>query len=364
MGGKERKEKYLDFRVKCFLGALLILTASMAVTVFAAAPPGPMKGAVIIFAVIFLLLFWAGYTWIYVPYRETGAVLGELSAGSLSQDLQRIKDPYSREMARAIDQISYYARQASALEASKRQAQYQALQNQINPHFLYNTLESIRSEAVIYGLDSVDAMCEALANYFRYTISNMENVVTVRDELENIRNYFTIQQYRFEDRLKLTVEEGEDTEALDCLLPKLTLQPIVENAIIHGLERRIGTGTVTVRLIMTESRLLIQVSDDGLGMDEETLERINHDIAANISGTGSRGGIAIGNVNNRIQLLFGEEYGVIVYSAKDAGTDVEISLPRTTLFDLERYRGSSEPSSSEAGAGHKAVQKGIVKSTS
>jgi len=343
MGDKKRKTKYLDFRVKCLLAAMLILFAAMVAAAFILAGSGPSKGIAAAIAAFMLVLLWVGYVYIYIPYRETTAVLGELSAGSLKEDLLRLSVPYSSEMERALEQISYYAGQASALEASRRQAQYQALQNQINPHFLYNTLESIRSEAVIYGLDSVDAMCEALANYFRYTISNMENVVTVRDELENIRNYFTIQQYRFEDRLTLTLEEGEDKEALDCLLPKLTLQPIVENAIIHGLERRIGSGTVKVSLMLTGQRLLIQISDNGLGMDEETLERINHDLSANISGTGSRGGIAIGNVNNRIQLLFGDEYGVTVFSSKGAGTDVEITLPRTTLLDMERYRkGSAE----------------------
>ncbi len=338
MAEKTNKRKYLNRRLGCLLAVGLVLFACMTAAALQQGRGTAGFTAALVIAAAAVLLCLTGYFVFYVPYRETTLDLGSFSTGNLAQDVDQIQYPYNREMDRAMEQMRRYMEQASALETSKRQAQYQALQNQINPHFLYNTLESIRSEAVLSGLDSVDAMCEALANYFRYTISNMENVVSVRDELANIRNYFTIQQYRFEDRLTLGIEGDDSPEALECLLPKLTLQPIVENAIIHGLERMVGPGRVIVRLTLTQKRLLILVSDNGLGMKEETLRQINREIAANVSHSGSRGGIAIGNVNNRIQLVFGEEYGVTVYSTEGAGTDVEIALPRTTRLDMERYR--------------------------
>jgi two-component system sensor histidine kinase YesM len=218
---------------------------------------------------------------------------------------------------------------------NKRQAQYLALQNQINPHFLYNTLESIRSEAMLGGLDDVAEMTESLATFFRYTIAKVENLVSVEDELQNCETYFSIQQYRFGDRLKLKIEcAPEDREEIyRCRLPKLTMQPILENSIIHGTEPKIGTGHLTIHLEQTEKRLLIRISDDGVGMGEETLTKINEKL-----GKGSfriteeeeqetRGGLALVNVDNRIRLLFGDEYGLHVYSIPGMGTDVEISLP-------------------------------------
>ena len=204
------------------------------------------------------------------------------------------------------------------------------LKNQINPHFLYNTLESIRSEALISGLGSVAEMCEALASFFRYTISNQADVVTVDEELQNIKTYFYIQQYRFGNRLSLHIDyDEEDMDSLiRCKIPKLTLQPIVENAIIHGIEQKLGDGSVTIKLLLTERCLLIRISDDGVGMAPEILEKVNQRIAGNSPPGTGKGGIAIANVNNRIHLLFGDTYGMIVYSTLGTGTDVEISLPR------------------------------------
>lgn len=219
---------------------------------------------------------------------------------------------------------------------NKRQAQYLALQNQINPHFLYNTLESIRSEAMMAGLSSVADMTEALANFFRYTISKVENLVSVEDELQNCETYFHIQQYRFGDRLELQIRcDPEDREELySCRLPKLTLQPILENSIIHGTELKVGKGLLTIYLQRTGERLLIQVSDDGVGMDEETLARLNGKLGkgglAGASAGSARGGVALVNVDNRIRLLFGEEYGLHVFSMPGLGTTVDITLPIIT----------------------------------
>lgn len=219
------------------------------------------------------------------------------------------------------------------VELNKRQAQYLALQNQINPHFLYNTLESIRSEALMEGIHIVADMTEALASFFRYTISNVENLVSVEDELENCETYFRIQQYRFGDRLSLEINCDPDdySSILKLRIPKLTLQPILENSIIHGTELLLKKGIISISLEVTEKRLLIQVSDNGIGMDEKVLSQLNSRIEGNIETRSSRpekkGGLALPNVNNRIRLLFGEEYGLHVFSLEGSGTDVELSLP-------------------------------------
>ena len=221
------------------------------------------------------------------------------------------------------------------LNANKRQAQYLALQNQINPLFLYNTLDSIRSEAMLEGDDTVAEMTEALATFFRYTISKVENMVTLEEELENAKVYFLIQKHRFEDRVNLEIEyDREDEFLFRCLLPKLTIQPVVENSIIHGIEHKLGSGTIRIVLKCTERRLIIEINDDGVGMPPEVLERLNHQlnqpVFESIQLSKDKGGIAIANVNNRIHLIFGEEYGMTVYSTPDVGTDTVIALPLIT----------------------------------
>lgn len=233
-------------------------------------------------------------------------------------------------------QVKIWLDPSKAFQLNKRQAQYLALQNQINPHFLYNTLESIRSEALLAGLSSVADMTEALANFFRYTISKAENLVTIEEELQNCETYFHIQQYRFGDRLELKIECAEEDrdEIFHCLLPKLTLQPILENSIIHGTELKVGTGHLSIHMSKTGKRLLLQAIDDGMGMDEQTLARLNSrlgrgSLQAQMSGT-SHTGVALVNVDNRIRLLFGEEYGLHVYSWPGRGTTVDILLPIIT----------------------------------
>ena len=173
--------------------------------------------------------------------------------------------------------------------------------------------------------------------FFRYTISKVENLVTVEEELQNCETYFRIQQYRFGPRLKLNIEcAPEDREEIyRCRIPKLTLQPILENGIIHGTEFKIGAGKLTVKLERTEKLLTILVSDDGVGMDEHALAQLNERLdksgrAFQEDKEEHTGGVALVNVNNRIHLLFGEEYGLHVFSIPMAGTDVRITLPIIT----------------------------------
>ena len=271
------------------------------------------------------------------PYQETRRVYEQFALGYVLNDLFVIRYPYAPESEQAILKFNEMIDRNNLISVSKKQAEYLALQNQINPHFLYNTLEGIRSEALIAGLDSVAEMTEALATFFRYTISQVENLVTLEDELENIENYYYIQQFRFGDKLTLNIEYEceDDVSELDILryrLPKLTLQPIVENSIYHGIERKIGKGHLTVKIGASDTRLRIKISDDGLGMSEEKLRQLNEKLKSlsldAVEGEASRkGGIAVVNVNNRIKLLFGEEYGIYVYSHEGTGTDVVISLP-------------------------------------
>ena len=248
------------------------------------------------------------------------------------------------EISRAHDQMMQtfhnMLEQKELVELHRSQAEYLALQNQINPHFLYNTLEGIRSEALIGGLPHVGEMAEVLARFFRYTISNVRVAVTVADEIENVRHYYQIQKFRFGDKIHLRIlfEEGEEEVIRKCRIPKLVLQPVVENAIRHGIEPMVEEGTVTIRFQILTERLLIVVSDNGVGMDEQSLLRLNkrlRSIQVEDEPSTDGHGVAMVNVNNRIKLLYGHDYGVLFYSTINLGTDVLISLP------LENSAGES-----------------------
>lgn len=325
--------KSIPARVIIFILALMMssLTLVLSNLLFIFEKEKIVISLIIYVFILFLLIFYA-YFFIYLPYKKATHNIG-LYASRHSLDGLSYPPVYlCKEIQSVLDRLKETERISSALEFSTRQAQYVALQNQINPHFLYNTLESIRSEALMAGLTSVAEMCEALATFFRYTISNTESLVTIEEELQNTQIYFYIQKYRFGDRLSLTIDYNEeDRHAINkCKIPKLTLQPIVENAIIHGLEQKIGNGLITINMQITKTRLIITVSDNGIGISPVKLNSINENmvkrkVVNKVRNSGK--GIAITNVNNRIKSLFGEEYGVIIFSAQEVGTDVEITLP-------------------------------------
>ena len=313
----------------------------------------------VIFAVVPIVILIVacvmGYRYIFLPYRETEKLLRLFVTGYTIEETLNLRYPLSPEMEAAIDKIRDLYTTKELISASKRQAQYLALQNQINPHFLYNTLEGIRSDAIAAGVNDIAEMTEALATFFRYTISNLENLVTLEDELQNAENYFHIQQYRFGARFQLQIEYDphDEKDIFSCKLQKLTLQPIVENAIIHGLEQKVSGGLLRIRLELTAARLLITVSDNGIGMPESKIEALNAHLNAAFFESEhwekrSHGGIALINVNNRIKLLFGEEYGIYIYSIEGRGTDVQITLPR--MLDDKSLRKFTSQESREQGA--------------
>lgn len=295
------------------------------------------NGSSIVFAsillMIYLLLMYIGYQFIIKPYRETTKIMRLFAKGYMVRGIFDLRYPISPEHNAMLKRFDHMLDTKELINLSKKQAEYLALQNQINPHFLYNTLEGIRSEALCAGIEGVAKMAEALSLFFRYTISNVDHLVTLEDELKNVDNYYIIQQFRFEDRLRIIIDIDKEyeQELMIAKIPKLILQPIVENSIYHGLEEKLGQGLVHIKVIGTKERLIINISDNGLGISEEGVDKLNKklrsvELVEEESKT-VRSGIALTNVNSRIQLLFGEEYGLYVYSTLNEGTQVEITLP-------------------------------------
>lgn len=250
--------------------------------------------------------------------------------------------PYIRKIELLMNKHAEERTRKNSAEFFDKEAELTALQSQINPHFLYNTLESVRGQALIDGNVEIAKMMEALSAFFRYSISRKGSLVTLRDELSNIENYMMIQRYRFNNRFSMEIfVDEEDEGAYEFRIPKLIIQPVVENAIFHGLEERLEGGKVTIEIIVTEKNLIITVSDNGKGMDGRTLAELNARIHSGTVVSAKDGksqtntGIGLPNIHKRIQLLFGEEYGLSVYSTLNQGTDVEITVPASSERKVE-----------------------------
>ena len=202
-----------------------------------------------------------------------------------------------------------------------KNAELKALQSQINPHFLYNTLDMIKWMCYAGRTADIERAVASMAKFYKITLSRGRNIVTVRDELEHSREYVNIQNMRFGDRITLKVAVPE--ELMDVPIPKITLQPLIENAILHGiLETEDETGTVTISGTVEKDSMIITVTDDGVGMEEDQISRLFS--ASEAGGNGSSYGIR--NIRQRIRLLYGNDSDILFTSRPGEGTEVKILL--------------------------------------
>lgn len=273
------------------------------------------------------------YHFIIKPYQKCRRKFRRFINGKIYKDLFIDDFQIFPEMMPALDIFDSLLDKQNVIRLSTKQAEFLALQNQINPHFLYNTLEAIRGDALCAGLENIADITEALSTFFRYTITETGNLVSLENELENVENYFKIQQYRFGEKLKMEIHLPEnETYVLGLQFPKLTLQPIIENAVFHGLEGKAEGGTIKIHIETTENKVLVSIEDNGVGIAEDVLSEINRKldlVSLNIINDDKkkRGSIALYNVCRRIKLLFGEEYGIHIFSMVGIGTDVRINIP-------------------------------------
>lgn len=209
-------------------------------------------------------------------------------------------------------------------QEEKRKSELDALQSQINPHFLYNTLDSVMWMIEAEKYDDAISMVQALSRLFRISLSKGKNIITVGEELQHAKNYLDIQKYRYKNKFTSYFEIEEGIEKYKTI--KLIIQPLIENAIYYGMEYMDGDGEIYVRAYTKEEDLFIEVEDNGLGMQKAQVESLLTD-GTRIRSKGS--GIGIRNVHQRIQLYFGTEYGLEILSEPDEGTMVRIHLPKT-----------------------------------
>lgn len=273
------------------------------------------------------------------PIQELEKSVNAIEAGELDTEVYTGGSYEIEHLGRSIGDM---AKRIKALmqdivteHESKRKSEFDILQSQINPHFLYNTLDIIVWMIENERKQEAVKVVTALARFFRISLSKGKSIITVRDELEHVRNYLTIQQMRFKNKFIYEIEAGEDVMDLACL--KLMLQPLVENAIYHGMEFMDGDGEIHVRVKKEQGELWLEVCDNGLGM---TAEQVGNLLSEKPQASSRRGsGIGVKNVNERIRLYFGEAYGLVIESEPDEGTVIRCHLPAEIYMEtMEKER--------------------------
>lgn len=235
-----------------------------------------------------------------------------------TSEISALSDSFGHMVVR-IQELMEQVRQE---EITLRKTELNALQAQINPHFLYNTLDSIAWMCEEDRTKEAVEMVNALARLFRISTSRGHELITLEKEVEHAKSYLKIQNYRYKNQFAYEFDVEES--CLSYLCNKITLQPIIENAIYHGIDRMVDEGYIKICIREEEMAIRMTVTDNGVGMSEEQCQEILHREA------GDRTGIGIKNVNDRIRIYFGEEYGLHITSELDEGTCVEIRIPKLT----------------------------------
>jgi two-component system sensor histidine kinase YesM len=216
-----------------------------------------------------------------------------------------------------------------------KKAELRALQAQINPHFLYNTLDTIIWMAEAQRTDQVIEIVRALSSFFRISLSKGKDWITIGEEIERTRSYLTIQKMRYRDILDYKIEVDE--EVLDNTILKLILQPLVENALYHGVKNKRNGGTITVRTKQeNENEILLEVEDDGIGFAPEKLAQVQAELSGNSDEIRLESGFGIDNVNKRIKLYYGKQYGLSIRSEYHTGTRVTLVIPAKKEVTIEK----------------------------
>ena len=252
---------------------------------------------------------------------------------SFNQMLESIRENID-QLKESMERQAQMKERELMMEAHLKEAQLKFLQAQINPHFLFNSLNAGAQLAMMGDADKTGIFLEKMADFFRYNVRKMEEDAMLWEEIEAVDNYIYILNVRFAGDIVYIREIDEDIE--NIRIPSMILQPLVENAILHAFNEITTGGRVTLKAFCTDGNLSIVVADNGSGMSPEQLKKLDASIHAEHVEEGKEHGIGLHNVNRRIQLLFGKEYGLSVKSFSGIGTFVEVFLPmRTEPFDEE-----------------------------
>lgn len=276
-----------------------------------------------------IFLSWFLSRTVNVPVKQLQTRIRRIENGDFSRDLSTEWSHELGDIGKTINDLSenvlLLMDQRIEDERQKREYEYKMLQSQINPHFLYNTLNSIKWMATIQNSPGIAEMTTSLSRLLKDISKGATNLVTIKHELDLINDYFIIQQYRYGGTITLDFNV-EDDALLSCRILKFTLQPLVENAIFHGIEPKGTAGSIVIHIYQDEATdIHIDVTDDGVGMEPEFANRLLHmEVPASSSFFKE---IGVSNVHKRLQYEFGEQYGISIQSEKGKYTTISILLP-------------------------------------
>lgn len=277
------------------------------------------------------------------PIRSLSSKIADISSGSFSRDKSIEWNHELGEIGRGINNMSEnilnLMEKRVSDEKQKKDLEYQILQSQINPHFLYNTLNSIKWMATIQNAGGIADMTTALARLLKNVSKGSSSMIPLKEELALVKDYFLIQQYRYGG--SVTIEYLVESEDLyNCEIHRFTLQPIVENALFHGIEPKGSAGHIAVSVkaaeVSSHKALKIEITDNGIGMSEEMIEKVLKDEDGSQNDTEFFRHVGISNVNRRIQHDFGPEYGITITSVLGEFTTMTILRPYVTAVRTDR----------------------------
>lgn len=261
------------------------------------------------------------------PFKELSQVTDEIAKGNLSVranvNTGEEATALSNSMNTMIDKINELLEQVTTEQTRLRKAEFELLQAQINPHFLYNTLDAIIWLAEAGEQKRVVGMVRNLSDFFRTSLNQGKDINSIKEEMLHVKSYLEIQHVRYQDILSYDIEVPESLYIYS--IPKITIQPLVENALYHGIKNKRGMGHISIRGQAGEKDFTITVTDDGIGIDETRLRQVQSGIQNKVL-TG-KDFYGLYNVCERIRLNFGEEYGIFIESVYGEGTSVRVILP-------------------------------------
>ena len=290
-----------------------------------------IRFSIIAFALILVLFLFLSYyipLSITSPIRRLTQVTDQVAKGDLTVrsdvtggvEAQMLSDSLNT----MIDKINELLEQVKTEQIRLRKAEFELLQSQINPHFLYNTLDAIVWLAEAGEQKKVVKMVGSLSDFFRISLNQGQDILEVREELQHVRSYLEIQQMRYQDILQYEICVPEELN--HCQIPKITLQPLVENALYHGIKNKRGKGMIRIEGERDGEDCILRITDNGKGMTSERLEQIREGIRNRRARETDIYGLY--NVNERIRLNFGENYGITITSIYGEGTCVTVRLPQ------------------------------------
>ena len=286
---------------------------------------------VLVFLIVAVVLAGSLTRAIYRPIKKLTDTVEQVGEGDLSLRAEvETEDEIGtlcREFNVMLDDIEELIQKVIEEERLKKDAELEALQYQITPHFMYNTLNSIKFAALIRGEKELGGLIGDFVELLQATISKKGTFLTVADEFHILNNYVHLQEFRYQGSFRVRYETDEGAEG--CYIPRLILQPLVENAILHGIDMKEKNGEIILKAKLEQNRLRLFVIDNGRGMTKEQIDTLLHSKAKKTNGLSA---IGVPNIKERLELYYGEEGG-LVYQSSESGTTAEIFLPAKKELD-------------------------------